>query len=66
MGDVDYTALKATVTETNGEIACSVEETNRLRAALGLKPLKIDATDGQNKELQSVENFKRSREEGER
>ena len=29
----------ATVSEANGEISCSVEETNRIRAALGLKPL---------------------------
>ena len=66
MGDVDYTALKATVTETNGEIACSVEETNRLRALLGLKPLKVDDEGAQSKEQLSVENFKRSREEEER
>jgi hypothetical protein len=31
------------VTESNGEISASVEETNRVRASLGLAPLKEDA-----------------------
>ena len=35
-------ALRAQVTESGNEISCSVEETNRLRASLGLKPLKIE------------------------
>uniref|UniRef100_A0A7S2RWK0 SART-1 family protein n=1 Tax=Mucochytrium quahogii TaxID=96639 RepID=A0A7S2RWK0_9STRA len=33
---------KATTTEANGEISCSIEETNRIRAELGLKPLRLD------------------------
>lgn len=32
--------LKATTTEKNGVISCTLEETNRIRAELGLKPLK--------------------------
>ena len=32
---------KAQVTEKDGEISCSVEETNRIRAALGMKPLRV-------------------------
>ena len=34
----------ANVTEEGGEISCSVEETNRIRAQLGLPPLEIDDT----------------------
>lgn len=67
MGDIDFAALKATVTENNGEISCSVEETNRLRALLGLKPLKISgADDGKSRDQISVENFRRSKEDEER
>ncbi len=29
------------VNETGNEVSCSVEETNKLRASLGLKPLKV-------------------------
>jgi U4/U6.U5 tri-snRNP-associated protein 1 len=42
------------VTENNGEISCSVEETNRIRALLGLKPLN---TARANKEQEAVDNF---------
>jgi U4/U6.U5 tri-snRNP-associated protein 1 len=35
---------KAAVVEQGGEISCSVQETNRLRAQLGLKPLRIRPT----------------------
>ena len=31
--------IRSAVTESNGEISCSVEETNRIRASLGLRPL---------------------------
>ncbi len=31
------------VTESNGEISCSVEDTNKLRALLGLKPLRVSS-----------------------
>ena len=53
----------ATVSEDNGEISCSVEETNRIRAALGLKPLNMER---KNKEMEAVENFKSFREKEER
>ena len=46
--------IKAVVTENNGEISCSVEETNRIRKLLGLKPLAIDKP---NEETQAVNNF---------
>jgi hypothetical protein len=49
--------IKAVVTETNGEISCSIEETNRIRALLGLKPLVVD-----NEESKAVNNFKAKRE----
>ena len=32
---------KAVVSESNGEVSCSVEETNRIRAAIGLAPLRV-------------------------
>ena len=46
--------IKAVVSENNGEISCSVEETNRIRALLGLKPLVINKP---NEELKAVQNF---------
>lgn len=64
MTDVDYSNLKAVVSESNGELSCSVEETNRLRLLLGLKPLKADGP--RNMEQESVDNFNRSREEEQR
>jgi uncharacterized protein YkwD len=42
MSKLDEPILKAIVTEKDGEISCTVEETNRIRALLGLKPLKIN------------------------
>jgi len=47
--------VKATVSETNGEISCSIEETNRIRIALGLKPLNFEKP---NKEREAVDNFR--------
>lgn len=41
---------KAMTTEENGEISCSIEETNRVRALLGLKPLKTDKPSSQQAE----------------
>jgi U4/U6.U5 tri-snRNP-associated protein 1 len=32
---------RAMVSESNGEISCSIEETNRIRASLGLRPLDV-------------------------
>ena len=45
---VDYTALHKTVVVNTdgGEASCSVDETNRMRAALGLKPLRVRAPPG--------------------
>ena len=53
---------KAVVTESNGEISCSIEESNRIRALLGLKPLKVD-TGKVSTEAQAVQNFKNLAEE---
>ena len=50
------------MTESNGEISCSIEESNRIRALLGLKPLKID-TGKVSTEAQAVQNFKNLAEE---
>jgi len=53
------------VSESNGEISCSIEESNRIRAILGLKPLKMD--DGKTSaEAQAVQNFKAKAEEDKR
>ena len=43
MDKINYSALHASaaVSEVNGEVSCSVEETNKLRSALGLRPLNI-------------------------
>ena len=38
----DAPLLRAAVTESGNEISCSIDETNRLRAALGLKPLRVE------------------------
>ena len=54
--------VKAIVTETDGEISCSIEETNRIRALLGLKPLNNEKP----KEKQAVDNFKAQKEEEEK
>ena len=52
-------SIKAMVTEENGEISCSVEETNRIRAFLGLKPLNLERS---NKEAEAVDNFREKQE----
>ena len=44
--DETYNAVSMQVSDTGGEISASVEETNRVRAALGLKPLKDTADNG--------------------
>jgi HIND motif len=51
--------IKAMVTDENGEISCSVDETNRIRALLGLRPLNNEK--GSN-EREAVQNFYASRE----
>jgi hypothetical protein len=55
------------VSESNGEISCSIEESNRVRALLGLKPLKLDDSKSSNSaEAQAVQNFKAKAEEEKR
>ncbi len=39
--DEDENLIRAVVTESNGEISCSIEESNRVRSLLGIKPLRI-------------------------
>jgi len=52
--------VKAVTSESSsGEISCSIDETNRVRALLGLKPLSL----GPGKEEEAVNNFKKKREE---
>mmetsp|Transcript_20069 Transcript_20069/g.19362 ORF Transcript_20069/g.19362 Transcript_20069/m.19362 type:complete len:899 (+) Transcript_20069:153-2849(+) len=55
----DNVSLKATVTDNDGEISCSVDETNRIRALLGIRPLNLDKGDN---EKEAVENFRLNRE----
>ena len=57
--NAEPSSIKATVTEENGEISCSVEETNRIRALLGLKPLNLERS---NKEAEAVDNFREKQE----
>lgn len=58
----DNQVIKAIVSEENGEVSCSIEETNRIRALLGLKPLNDVRLD---KEATAVENFKNEKKERE-
>ena len=62
---IDYAALKSShnISESNGEVSCSVEETNKLRAALGLRPLDTgDANAGPTAEEIAVKNWKEVKE----
>ena len=54
LAPVENGVIKAVVSESNGEISCSVEETNRIRALIGLKPLNNRVS----KEAEAVKNFK--------
>jgi hypothetical protein len=73
-GRIDIENLHKTVnvTESNGEISCSVEDTNKLRAALGLKPLRVKGEEksggGKSAEEIAVDNFaqKKAQEEKEK
>jgi len=47
--------VRAVVTETNGEVSCSIEESNRVRKLLGLKPLRVEE---KSSELTAVQNFR--------
>lgn len=62
--------LQAAVTSRNGEITCSVEETNRIRAALGLKPLRAgkpkEHAEGAHQGKNALENERSLRERLER
>lgn len=49
--------VRAEVVEQNGEISCSIEETNRIRAVLGLRPLNNKSSND------AVLNFQRAAEE---
>lgn len=49
-------AVKANTVEKNGEISMSIEETNRVRAALGLKPLSL----GPKKKDENVVNLQKT------
>jgi len=51
---MDPSSLKVVVSDVDGEISCSVEETNRIRSLLGLKPLKLDKP---SKETEAIDNF---------
>ena len=59
-GSGDKNVLKAVVSESNGEISCSVEETNRIRKLLGLKPLVLEK---QNDETTAVNNYNEKKEQ---
>eukprot|EP00899_Mesostigma_viride_P029144 jgi/Mesvir1/9414/Mv01517-RA.1 len=61
-GEADF-SVRAAITESNGEISCSIEETNRIRISLGLKPLKLD--DGKASKAQS-DREKEAREQAEK
>lgn len=56
----EVSIVKASVVESNGEISCSIEETNRIRAALGLRPLDVSKP---SKQQQSLDNYASKREE---
>lgn len=57
--DIDPSSIKAVVSEVDGEISCSVEETNRIRALLGLKPLKLDKPSNETDAVDNFNNAKR-------
>ena len=55
--------IRAVVSEKDGEISCTIEETNRIRALLGMKPLVVGDGEHRNLELEAVANLKRKMEE---
>lgn len=57
---VEKNVIKAVVSEENGEISCSVEETNRIRKLLGLKPLVLEK---QKDEATAVNNYNEKKEQ---
>ena len=50
--------IKANVTESGDTISCSVEETNRIRVQLGLRPLDTGPNKASSATTQAVQNFK--------
>jgi len=55
----DLSSIPSGTTNTNGEIEISVEETNKIRASLGLKPLKVAMEDTKEKEEQDKDKLKK-------
>jgi len=41
-GNIDYIPKAKVTVSGNGDLSCSIDETNRIRAMLGLRPLDID------------------------
>ena len=63
--DNNNNEINTSVTEDNNEISCSIEETNRIRAQLGLKPLNISSSynNYKSKDEEAVVNFQNERNE---
>ena len=57
--DIDPSSLKVVVSDVDGEISCSVEETNRIRSLLGLKPLKLDKPSNETNAIDNFNNVKK-------
>lgn len=57
--EIDPKSMKVIVTDIDGEISCSVEETNRIRSLLGLKPLKLDKPTNETDAMDNYNNVKR-------
>eukprot|EP00741_Cyanophora_paradoxa_P001234 tig00000471_g1191.t1 len=59
--------IRAEVSNAAGEVSCSIEETNRIRALLGLKPLKLDNEEEEKKKreqrIKAAEEAKKEREQ---
>jgi len=55
----DLPSIPSGTTNSSGEIEISVEETNKIRASLGLKPLKVAMEDSKEKEEQDKDKLKR-------
>ena len=55
--------VRAVVSEKDGEISCTIEETNRIRALLGMKPLMMSDGQLRNQEHDAVLNLQRKKDE---
>lgn len=60
---IDPEKIKPSVEENKGEISMTVEETNRVRAMLGLKPLNVGGAGKPTQEQVAVENMRQKRED---